>query len=213
MKINQVEELVGITKKNIRFYEEQGLLNPSRNPENGYREYSLEDVKELTKIKLLRKLSVPIEEIRSLQEGKIDFGQCMEQHIITLNRQQRDLELTKELCSEMMTAVGSLQDLDADQYLEEIQNLEQKGTRFMDIEKKDIRKKKIGPIIAAAVCSLFMLGIVGVLIWAYTMEPIPLGFMALILLPMAAVIVGILIALGQRLREIDRGEEDEARQY
>jgi len=37
MKINQVEELVGITKKNIRFYEEQGLLNPERNPENGYR--------------------------------------------------------------------------------------------------------------------------------------------------------------------------------
>lgn len=213
MKINQVEELVGITKKNIRFYEEQGLLNPSRNPENGYREYSLEDVKELTKIKLLRKLSVPIEEIRSLQEGKIDFGKCMEQHIITLNRQQRDLELTKELCSEMMTAVGSLQDLDADQYLEEIQNLEEKGTRFMDIEKRDIRKKKVGPIIAAAVCSLFMLGIVGVMIWAYTMEPIPLGVMTLILLPVAAVIVGILIALGQRLKEIDRGEEDEARQY
>ena len=36
MKINQVEELVGITKKNIRFYEEQGLLNPDRDPENGY---------------------------------------------------------------------------------------------------------------------------------------------------------------------------------
>ena len=27
MKIKQVEELVGITRKNIRFYEEQGLLN------------------------------------------------------------------------------------------------------------------------------------------------------------------------------------------
>ena len=26
MKINEVEALVGITKKNIRFYEEQGLL-------------------------------------------------------------------------------------------------------------------------------------------------------------------------------------------
>ncbi|MBO7135160.1 MAG: MerR family transcriptional regulator, partial [Spirochaetaceae bacterium] len=32
MKIYQVEELVGITKKNIRFYEDQGLLCPSRNP-------------------------------------------------------------------------------------------------------------------------------------------------------------------------------------
>ena len=39
MKINEVEALAGITKKNIRFYEEQGLLNPRRNPENGYRDY------------------------------------------------------------------------------------------------------------------------------------------------------------------------------
>lgn len=30
MKIKQVEELVGITRKNIRFYEEQGLLQVAR---------------------------------------------------------------------------------------------------------------------------------------------------------------------------------------
>ena len=30
MKINEVEALVGITKKNIRFYEEKGLLSPSQ---------------------------------------------------------------------------------------------------------------------------------------------------------------------------------------
>lgn len=47
MKINEVERLVGITKKNIRFYEEQGLLNPDRNRENGYRDYSEEDVQTL----------------------------------------------------------------------------------------------------------------------------------------------------------------------
>ena len=39
MKIQQVEELVGISKKNIRFYEEQGLLSPGR-AEHGYREYA-----------------------------------------------------------------------------------------------------------------------------------------------------------------------------
>ena len=44
MKINEVEQLVGITKKNIRFYENQGLLHPDRNKTNGYREYSDEDV-------------------------------------------------------------------------------------------------------------------------------------------------------------------------
>ena len=48
MKIYQVEELVGITKKNIRFYEDQGLLCPNRNPQNDYREYSLDDVSKET---------------------------------------------------------------------------------------------------------------------------------------------------------------------
>ena len=51
MKIYQVEELVGITKKNIRFYEEEGLLNPERDPLNGYRDYTLKDVQQLKKIK------------------------------------------------------------------------------------------------------------------------------------------------------------------
>ena len=29
MKINEVEAAVGVTKKNIRFYEEEGLISPS----------------------------------------------------------------------------------------------------------------------------------------------------------------------------------------
>ena len=36
MKINEVEKIIGITKKNIRFYEKEGLLSPCRNKENGY---------------------------------------------------------------------------------------------------------------------------------------------------------------------------------
>ena len=71
MKINEVEALVGITKKNIRFYEEQGLLSPRRNSENGYRDYGQEEVDTLRQIKLLRKLGVPLEEIRRMQAGRI----------------------------------------------------------------------------------------------------------------------------------------------
>ena len=66
MKINEVEKIVGITKKNIRFYEEQKLLSPLRNRENGYRDYSDDDIKTLEQIKLFRKLGLPIEEIRSM---------------------------------------------------------------------------------------------------------------------------------------------------
>lgn len=69
MKIKQVEELVGITRKNIRFYEDQGLLNVER-AENGYREYHQEDVIRLQEIKLFRKMDISIEEMKSLFEKK-----------------------------------------------------------------------------------------------------------------------------------------------
>ncbi|MDE6319824.1 MAG: MerR family transcriptional regulator, partial [Lachnospiraceae bacterium] len=71
MKINEVEQQVGVSKKNIRFYELQGLLHPKRNSENGYREYDESDILCLKKIKLLRKLSLPIEEIRRIQSGDL----------------------------------------------------------------------------------------------------------------------------------------------
>ena len=61
MKINEIEKIVGISKKNIRFYEDQGLLSPARNRENGYREYGQEDLVILQKIKFLRKLGIPLE--------------------------------------------------------------------------------------------------------------------------------------------------------
>ena len=62
MKINEVESLVGITKRNIRFYEKEGLLTPNRNSENGYRDYTEDDITALRQVKLLRKLGVPLEE-------------------------------------------------------------------------------------------------------------------------------------------------------
>ena len=41
MTIKDVEQLTGITRQNIRFYEREGLIAPCRNPENQYRELSL----------------------------------------------------------------------------------------------------------------------------------------------------------------------------
>ena len=91
LKINEVAALVGITKKNIRFYEEKGLLSPSRNSENGYRDYGEAEVAVLRRIKLMRKLGVPIDEIRRMQEGSQTVGDGMRRHLITLERERRNL--------------------------------------------------------------------------------------------------------------------------
>lgn len=213
MKINQVEELVGITKKNIRFYEDQGLLNPERNPENGYREYGLEDVSRLHKIKLLRKLDVPIEEIKKLFENRDTLKNCMENHLIELDHRQQNLEILKQMCADMSEHTEEFSQLDATAYLEEMDRLERGGTEFMDIEKRDIRRKKRGPIVAAAVMIGFFLLMLVVFFWASAMAPLPPLVAIVVLISIMLPIIGVAVALVQRLKEIDGGEEDEARKY
>lgn len=68
MNIKEVETHSGMTRANIRYYEQEGLLCPARQ-ENGYRDYSQEDLDTLARIRLLRRLGVPLESIRALQRG------------------------------------------------------------------------------------------------------------------------------------------------
>ena len=58
-----------------------------------------------------------------------------------------------------------------------------------------------------------MLAVMAIMIWGYFTDPIPLGVLAVLELIPLAVIAGVLLALRQRLREIDGGEEDDAAQY
>ena len=130
MKINEVEALVGITKKNIRFYEEKGLLCPVRNSENGYRDYGQAEVEELRRIKLLRKLGLPIEEIRRMQEGKQTVGDGMRRHLVTLERERQNIDEAVRLCGLLKEREVPLGELDAESVLEEMAELERAGKLY-----------------------------------------------------------------------------------
>ena len=214
MKIYQVEELVGITKKNIRFYEDQKLLCPKRNPQNDYREYSLEDVRQLEKIKLLRKLSVPIEEIRLIDAGKLSLMQSMNQQIERIEKEVQNAELMKELCARLRDESTDLKTLNASFYLSEMEKMENQGTKFKDIQKEDInRKKKSGAIIAASfICLILILCFIGML-FVYRTEPAILGPVIITGLITIGLVIVIIVVLIQRIKEINRGEEYDARNY
>lgn len=213
MKINQVEQAVGITRKNIRFYEEQGLLHPLRNPVNGYRDYSDEDVSLLLKIRLLRRLSIPIGEIRQLQENRLSFTDCMQRHIVCLDQEKHNLSLIQEMCGELCSENTEFDSLPAADYLEKMQQLEKGGTRFMDIVKEDQRKRKYGALTGAAIMILVMAFMIAMFVWEHTIEPIPVGIFLFFLAIPVIVIICIIVALYQRFREIEGGEEHEAVKY
>ena len=214
MKIYQVEELVGISKKNIRFYEDQGLLNPSRNPQNDYREYSLKDVKTLEKIKLLRKLSVPIEEIRLLQKGKMTFSSCMTQQIKRIEKEEQNIQVIKELCVRLRDEQGDMNSLDAQVYLSQMEKMEMEGTKFVDIQKEDInRKKKGGAVIGAVSFCFLMLMALGGLVYAVVIKSSPVFPMLIPIVIIFGLVIGTVFMLIQRIKEINNGEEYEARKY
>lgn len=213
MKINEVEQAVGITKKNIRFYEQQGLLKPLRNAENGYRNYTEEDVVILHKIKLLRKLLIPIDEIRKLQENQLSLSDCLERHMIYLSHEEKNLTVIHQMCSRIREQESNLASLDAALYLTEMKQIEREGMRFLNIAVQDRKKKKKGPWIAAIVMLALMGLVMALFIWGEMEDPLPIGLFAVLMCIPVVVVAGVLMALRQRLAEIEKGEEDEASKY
>ena len=216
MKINEVESQVGITKKNIRFYEDQGLLCPRRNSENGYRDYGEGDVAVLRQIKLMRKLGVPLEEIRRMQAGGT-VGDGMRRHLVTLERERRSLEQSIQLCQSLKDREERLETLDAAALLEEMERLEQAGTTFQDKQKNDAKPVRYaGAIVMALLTTALMAALIVLMVWGFTIDPTdapPLALMLVLVAIPAVIILGVLLALVQRIREIQKGEEDDAKNY
>lgn len=77
--------------------------------------------------------------------------------------------------------------------------------------------KKKAPIICAAVVigllGIFLATILFPLIGEVYGELLAVGFLLIYGLGIIAVIIGVLVALRQRLKEIESGEEEDARKY
>lgn len=217
MRINQVEELVGISKKNIRFYEEEGLIKPQRNAENGYREYTLSDVEVLQQIKFFRKLSIPIEEIRKMRHKYLTLSDCIERHLVMLTREEKNLECTKEICKEILSNKEQLELIRVSDYLAKMEDMEKDGVRFRDVKSVDKKKKlRTSSLLAGAIMILFFCLTIAVLLSVLLMYPDnqpPIAVTILLLVVPVGMIIGILLALKARLKEIKGGELDEASNY
>lgn len=102
MTIKEIEEQLQVTRANVRFYEKEGLLFPRRNPLNGYREYSREDVETLRKILFFRGLDVPIEKIRLYMEGKLGLHGILREQIRRMQEKQEMAVQAQGLCEKLL---------------------------------------------------------------------------------------------------------------
>ena len=213
MKINEVEQAVGISKKNIRFYEDAGLLSPSRSA-NGYRDYHAGDIEILKQIKLLRKLDISLEEIKRLLLGELTLEDCLRRHQVVLERRAKNLENDTAFCRKLLAENKEFSALSVDELLLEMDNMEEGGTKFMNFQIKDKKKRKRGALIGALLIVPFAALFAGVIIWGLLTEPeFPVGVAVAILAIPVLIIASVIYVLRERFKEIEGGEIYEASKY
>lgn len=66
MKISEVAKMTGITVRTLHYYDEIGLLKPSKIHENGYREYQKKDLEVLQQILLFREMDFSLKDIKDI---------------------------------------------------------------------------------------------------------------------------------------------------
>lgn len=98
MLINEAAKKCDITKKSVQYYVEQGLVTPDV-LENGYKDFSEQDVELLKKIVLYRKLGLSIGEIKRVLDNQNEISSILYQRSLELEREKVKQEFLKRLAA------------------------------------------------------------------------------------------------------------------
>lgn len=214
MFINEVCNIVGLSRKSIRYYEDNGLLSPKRDSQNDYRIYDEEDIKKLKIIKFLRELDVPIRDLKMLNEGTLTLQECMSDRIHKIDSQIKNYQKVSEMCIEISKSDDTFTSIDITKYFHEMNTLNKEGFTMRDVRTSK-RKKIIGAVVSSIVFSLFFI-VLAVSITYFQItgtDKIPWLVYGFLMLIFCFPIIGIIVNLVNRMKEIQGGEEDEASKY
>ena len=117
MTIKEIENLSGMTRANIRFYETEGLLTPSRDS-NGYRNYTEKDLEILKRIRLLRTLHLSLADIRAADSGERRLDEVLAGHLHALKEEEAGLIQCQDVCEQMCRDHVVYDTFDAQRYLD-----------------------------------------------------------------------------------------------
>lgn len=93
MQIKEVCQRTALSRKTIRYYEEEGLIHPEKELRNGraFRTYTEADIQQLMTIASLRRAWFTIEEIRTMQQQPETIAEIVPRYLQWLQAQQQTL--------------------------------------------------------------------------------------------------------------------------
>jgi len=133
MKIGEIAEQTGLSISNIRFYQKKGLVGPNRDENSKYRIYAKEDLVQLKKIMLYRKMDLPVETIGSILNGIVSLEDALMQQLLELKNKQSMIQGSIDLCQKIMLD-QSYDQLNLEYYLDYVKIEEENGRKFGNID-------------------------------------------------------------------------------
>ena len=98
-KVGALARATGLTVRTLHYYDQIGLLTPSRRTDAGHRLYDADDVARLYRISLLRGLGFPLDQITGvLEDPEWQLAPAVDRH---LSRTQDRAAITARLCTRL----------------------------------------------------------------------------------------------------------------
>ena len=107
--VKDVSDITGISIRTLRYYDEIGLLKPTKLTESGYRLYDNKALEQLQEIMFFRELEIPLMDIKKIMENpNYDKEQVLLAQKSFLERKRNRLNGIIELITDVMKGVNTM---------------------------------------------------------------------------------------------------------
>lgn len=145
LKIGELARRTGLTVRALRHYDEIALLAPSEKSDGGYRLYNQQDLARLYRIQTLRRLSLPLADIRRLlDDSPSGMAKIVNQQIAQL---ERDILQASTLRTHLLAVQRQLhapEEREIDDWLAALESLVAGSKYFSEDEQRRLKTQRAG---------------------------------------------------------------------
>lgn len=111
-RIGEIAQFFDLPTSTLRYWEDKGILSPTKNQTNHYREYTVSDLMTISDIIFYKNLGIPLKQILEMEKTTPEEHQLLlKSKINDLELQQKELELRIKKLQRRLTAIDTLKEL------------------------------------------------------------------------------------------------------
>ena len=118
-QIGEISRFFDVPASTLRYWEDMGVLNPVKDSENHYREYTVEDLMTISDVIFYKNLGLPLKQIRAMESAAPEqHNRLFMEKLSELEQQQKLLEERMEKLRCHMKAIQMMEELRQHPYRE-----------------------------------------------------------------------------------------------